>query len=258
MEAFLLLDAIGHLAAMSLAAIRQKAKMKPPILVLYGPGGIGKTTFASTMTGTVIVQCEDGIGKIECAHFPVAKTYNEFMNNMKSLLEEDHEYRTVAVDSLDWLEKLINEHVCEENGWQDISQPSFGKGYAATLKMWKEYLDVLNQLRDEKNMTILQIAHNEIKRIEDPTNDPHDKHQIKLYKRAADLVIEHADCVFFANYKIGTVQVKGKSGSMSTRTVAGDRKIFTQEAPGFQAKNRYGLPSEMPFEWNSIREEMLK
>lgn len=285
---------------MSLAAIRTKGKLKPPIIVLYGTGGIGKTTFAASMGknvvkdsegniiaenvtkekwskskagvedtypkdskwsgshGVIIVQCEDGIGKIECNHFDVAKTYKEFMDNLLSLLNEDHEYKTVAVDSLDWLEKLMKTHVCEENGWGDISQPAFGKGFTATLKLWEEYLEVLNRLRDEKNMTVLQIAHNEIKRIEDPTNDPHDKMQIKLYRKAADLVVEHADCVFFANYKIGTVQVKGKNGAMSTRTVAGDRKIFTQEAPGFQAKNRYGLPSEMPFEWAAIREEMLK
>ena len=108
----------------------------------------------------------DGIGKIECPHFPVAKTYKEFMDNLLSLLNEDHDYKTVAVDSLDWLEKLMKAYVCEENGWNDISQPAYGKGFAATLKLWEEYLEILNRLRDEKGMTILQIAHNEIKRFE--------------------------------------------------------------------------------------------
>jgi replication-associated recombination protein RarA len=87
---------------MSLANIRQKAKLKPPRFVLYGPGGIGKTTFASSMGKCIIVQAEDGIGKIENPHFDVAKTFTEFMDNLNSLLTEDHEYKSVAIDSLDW------------------------------------------------------------------------------------------------------------------------------------------------------------
>ena len=242
---------------MSLANIRQKAKLRPPILVLYGPGGIGKTSFGSTMNKPIIVQTEDGIGKIECPHFPVAKNYIEFMDNLKSLHEEKSEFKTVIIDSLDWLETLLQEYVCQQNGWQEISSPAYGKGYAAALEVWKEYLAMLNRLR-EKGFTILQIAHNEIRRYEDPTNEPHDRHQIKLHRKAADLVIEHSDAVFFANYKIGTIQVKGKSGGMTTKLKQGDRTIFTQESPGFQAKNRFALDPEMPFEWASIREAMLR
>ena len=92
---------------MSLANIRQKAKLKPPILVLYGPGGIGKTSFGATMNKPIIVQAEDGIGKIECPHFPVAKTYTELEGNLKSLIQEDSEFKTVIVDSLDWLENRL-------------------------------------------------------------------------------------------------------------------------------------------------------
>jgi hypothetical protein len=242
---------------MSLANIRQKAKLKPPIMVLYGPGGIGKTSFAATMNKTIIVQAEDGIGKIECAHFPVAKTYSEFEDNLKALIAEKSEYKTVCIDSLDWLETLMHEHVCIKNGWPDISSPAYGKGYAVTLEVWKEYLALLNELR-AKGFTILQIAHNEVKRYEDPSSEPHDRHQIKLHRKAADLVIEHSDAVFFANYKIGTIQVKGKGGGMTTKLKQGDRTIFTQETPGFQAKNRFGLDAEMPFDWSAIREQMLK
>lgn len=243
---------------MSLADIQSKAKLKPPKLVIYGPGGIGKTSFVATMDKAIIVQTEDGIGKIECDHFPVAKTYDEFIGRLNSLLEEDHKYKVIAIDSLDWLENLIHDHVCEQNGWNEIGAPAFGKGFAAALEVWKDYVKLLDDLRDQRNLTVVQIAHNTVKRYEDPANEPHDRHQIKLNNKAADLIIEHSDAVFFCNYKLGTVQVKGKGGGMTTKTIAGDRKIFTQEAPGYQAKNRYGLPAEMPFDWKTIREEMLK
>ena len=80
---------------MSLAAIQKKGKIKPPRLVIYGPGGIGKTSFAASMDKCIIVQSEDGIGKIECDHFPVAKTYEEFMGNLDSLLTEPHEFKVL-------------------------------------------------------------------------------------------------------------------------------------------------------------------
>jgi hypothetical protein len=242
---------------MSLVNIVRKAKLKPPIMVLYGPGGIGKTSFGATMNKPIIVQAEDGIGKINCPHTEVAKTYLEFQDNLKYFIDEDDEFKTIVVDSLDWLETLIHEHICEKNGWPDISSPAYGKGYASAIETWKEYLVLLNQLR-AKGYTILQIAHNEVRRYEDPSSEPHDRHQIKLHRKAADLVIEHSDAVFFANFKIGTIQKKGKGGGMTTHLKQGDRTIFTQQTPGFQAKNRFGLDAEMPFDWSAIREQMLK
>ena len=45
---------------------------------------------------------------------------------------------------------------------------------------------------------------------------------------------------------------------MTTKTVSGDRIIYTNEEPAFLAKNRYNLPDEIPMDWKIIREEMLK
>jgi hypothetical protein len=113
-------------------------------------------------------------------------------------------------------------------------------------------------LRDEKGMTVLQIAHNQIKRFESPEIEAYDRHELKLHRKAADLILEHSDCCFFANYKLGTVKVQGKGGQISTKATQGDRIIYTQERPAFLAKNRYGLEPEMPFDWSEIRKAMLK
>ena len=68
------------------------------------------------------------------------------------------------------------------------------------------------------------------KRYEDPSNEPHDRHEIKLHRKAADLIVEHSDAVFFANYKVGTVQVKGKMG-MTTKTSCWRQNNFLRAIP---------------------------
>ena len=242
---------------MSLANIRKKAKQKPPRIVLYGGAGIGKTFFAASMNKPIFVLTEDGMGKIEADHFPLATSFEDVLKNLQSLIDNDNDYKTLVVDSLDWLEPLIWDKACQDNNFKSIESVGYGKGYVEALKYWRIYLNLLNELR-EKGYTIMQIAHNQIKRFESPEIEAYDRHELKLHRKAADLILEHSDCCFFANFKLGTVQVKGKGGNMTTKAVAGDRVVYTVEKPAYLAKNRYALPESLPFDWETVRAEMLK
>ena len=242
---------------MSLSNIRMKTKLKPPRIVLFGSSGVGKTSFAASMNKPIFICTEDGLGKIEVPHFPLAKSFEDVMENLQSLINNENDYKTLVIDSLDWLEPLIWDKACQDNNWKSIEQPGYGKGYVETLKYWRIYINSLNELR-EKGFTIMQIAHNQIKRFESPEIEAFDRHELKLHRKAADLILEHSDCCFFANFKLGTVQVKGKGGTMTTKAVSGDRVIYTKESTAYLAKNRYGLPEMLPFVWETVREEMLK
>ena len=242
---------------MSLANIRKKAKQKPPRIVLYGGAGIGKTFFAASMNKPIFVLTEDGMGKIEADHFPLATSFEDVLKNLQSLIDNENDYKTLVVDSLDWLEPLIWDKACQDNNFKSIESVGYGKGYVEALKYWRIYLNLLNELR-EKGYTIMQIAHNQIKRFESPEIEAYDRHELKLHRKAADLILEHSDCCFFANFKLGTVQVKGKGGTMTTKAVAGDRVVYTVEKPAYLAKNRYALPESLPFDWETVRAEMLK
>eukprot|EP01047_Picozoa_sp_COSAG01_P022973 COSAG01_NODE_1383_length_10520_cov_83.640342_6_plen_242_part_00 len=241
---------------MSLANIKKKARQKAPRLVLFGGSGVGKTSFAASMNRPIFLLCEDGLGKIEVDHFPLALSFEDVLKNLQSLIDNDNDYKTLVVDSLDWLEPLIWDKACQDNNWKSIEQP-FGKGFTEALKYWREYVSLLNELR-EKGFTIMQIAHNQIKRFESPEIEAYDRHELKLHRKAAALILEHSDCCFFANYKLGTVQVKDKKGQLSSKAVQGERQIYTEERPAYLAKNRYDLPPVLPFDWKIVRGEMLK
>lgn len=240
--------------AFNLSAVSTAPTMKPPRLIVYGPHGIGKTTFASAAPAPILFPLEDGIGRLTIPHIPrdELKTYADVIGWLGSLLTNDHQYATVIIDSLDWLEPLVWAETCRRHGATDIEKigGGFGKGYVAASDVWREFFDALLSLRDQKSMQVILLAHTEIKRFDDPSADPYDRYQIKLQPRAAALAQEWADAVLFANFKSYTKTTDAGFNRKVTRGVGlGERVAYTEERPQHYAKNRYALPPEIPFSY---------
>ena len=243
--------------AISLAQLTRANTPKPPRILIHGVAGVGKTTFAAEASKPVFVQTEDGLGTIPAASFPLARTFEEVLESLASLYTEDHDFKTVVIDSVDWLEPLVWGKACRDNGWGSIEDAGYGKGYVAALSLWRQYIDGLNALRDDRGMTVVQIAHTDIKRFDSPEHDPYDRYVIKLHTRAAALMQEHSDIVLFANYRISTVKADvGFNKKVNRAMGSGERVIHTAERPAFLAKNRYGLPETLPLDWPSFVEAM--
>ena len=235
---------------MSLADIQTRAKAKPSIVIIYGPSGLGKTTLAVGSKNPIVLQTEEGLGiltkKRDIPHFKLAKDYDTVIRYLKSLVEaEKLDYNTLVIDSLDWLEPLIHAKTCEAHKQASIESFGYGRGYAEALKYFREVLDLVNRLRNEKKMRVVMIAHNQIKAFHDPSTEAYDRHELKLHKAASALVLEASDMCLFLNYKKGTVKVQGSKG-LTSKTVQSGRVLVTTESPAAVAKNRYGLPEEIP------------
>jgi hypothetical protein len=227
---------------MSLAAIQKKAKAKPSIVIIYGPSGLGKTTLAVGSKNPVVLQTEEGLGILtnnrDIPHFPLSKDYDTFHGYLKSLVDADElEYNTLVIDSLDWLEPLIHAKTCEAHKQPSIESFGYGRGYAEALKYWREVLDLVNILRNEKKMRIVMIAHNQIKAFHDPSTEAYDRHELKMHKAASALVLEASDMCLFLNYKKGTVKVQGSKG-LTSKTVQSGRILVTTESPACVAEKQ--------------------
>lgn len=243
--------------AMSLNQLTRANQPKPPRILIHGVAGVGKTTFAAEANAPVFVQTEDGLGTLAANHFPLARTLEEVMDALASLYTEAHDFKTIVVDSADWLEPLIWNKACRDNGWASIEDAGYGKGYVAALSLWRQYIDGLNALRDDRGMTVVQIAHTDIKRFDSPEHDPYDRYVIKLHNRAAALLQEHSDIVLFANYRISTVKADvGFNKKVNRALGSGERVIHTAERPAFLAKNRYGLPETLSLDWQAFAKAM--
>ena len=139
--------------------------------------------------------------------------------------------------------------MCKKNHVNAIDDIGYGKGYSMALEYWREYLGALNYLRDTKGMIIIEIAHAEIKRFENPETDAYDRYNIKLHKKAGELILEHSDIVLFANYFVGVKKEDGGFNKERKRAIgSGERILYTTERPAATAKNRYDLPQEIPFD----------
>ncbi len=235
---------------MSANDFRRSSGHKPPITIVHGTHGIGKTSLAASAPAPVFIQTEDGLGPIDApSYLPdgrMPRTLDEVMAGIGSLYEDEHDFKTLVLDSLDHLEPMIWAQACLDNAWENIEKAGYGKGYTAALDHWRAVFSALAMLRDDKGMGIILLAHTAIQRFESPETEPYDRYVIKLHKAASALVQEKADIVLFANYRVSTVSTDMGFKKKATRAVGnGDRILFTTERPAFLAKNRYSMPDQI-------------
>jgi hypothetical protein len=226
---------------------------QPPRIVLYGVHGVGKSTFAADCPSPIFIQTERGLDALEVDAFELATEWGDLHKAVDFLANNEHPYKTLAIDSLDWAEKLAFDKVCKEANVKAIGDIPFGRGYSQAEKLWREFLEALSYLNTHKKMLIVAIAHSQIKRFEDPEREGYDRYQLDLQAKAAALVAEWCDILGFATFD-KTIKTKdGKFGQQITKaSSSGDRILYLEERPAYDAKNRYGLPHELPLAWDAV------
>jgi len=227
----------------------------PEFITVYGIAGIGKSTFGSEFDAPIFVGPEQGSAHLDVARMSPPKNYAEVLLQIRELADvKKHEFKTVVVDSLDWIEPMVWAEACRKEGVESIEQigGGFGKGYIVAQKLWEEILSGLRTLREHCGMNIVLIAHAQVRPFNNPaTGTAYDRYQMKLHARAQNLFIEASDAVLFANYKVFT---KGKDGQKHSAFGDGARYMYTEQRPAFDAKNRFGLPPEMKFSYSEYRQ----
>jgi hypothetical protein len=258
--------------AISMSSLQSSTVLKPPRILIYGVPGVGKTVLGVNAPKPVFIRTEDGLdGKMPDGAlvldalsenggdtFPLCKTFEEVLECLAALANEEHDFKTLVVDSCDWLETLLQTYTAKKAGNASIEDEGYGKGYVNAKRYFHDlYLGGINYLRDEKNMTIVQIAHSAVIKFDAPEHDPYNRYEIKMHKHTSGLLQEHSDCILFASYKVATTKSDIGFNKKQNRAVGtGERILQTTDRPTQLAKNRYSMPDTIPMEWSAIAEHI--
>lgn len=226
----------------------------PPLpirAVVYGPEGIGKTTFASRWPKPIFIDLERGTGRLA-----VDRVYAGTVSEVESILAElatQDAYRTIVFDTADKLDQLMIRAVCDAGGKSGIEEFGFGKGYVFVAEKWGSFLDRLNRFSDRYKMHVVFLAHAALRKFEQPDETgSYDRWELKCAKQTCPLLKEWADTLLFANYK--TIVVEQDNGKK--KASGGKRVIYTSHHPCWDAKNRFEFPAELAMPAEKLPDEL--
>jgi len=226
--------------------VRKGPIQSPFKIVLYGLEGVGKSTFAADAPSPIFMDAEGSTEELDIQRLPTVESFTEALQAIDELTAEKHDYKTFVLDTADWFEAMVWEHVCAEANVKSIEDVGYGKGYVAALENWRTFLARLDALRTKRGMNIIILAHSHIRSFRNPAGEDYERYELKLNAKASSLIKEWPSAVLFARYQTCTHTDKNKR----TRAVGdGSRVLSTEPRPAWDAKNRYGLPGELPLSW---------
>lgn len=207
----------------------QKAKK----VVIYGPEGIGKSTFAARFPGAVFIDTEGSTNDMDVARLPRPTSWNMLFDEIEYIKTHTDECRTLVIDTIDWAELLCVEHICAVHNKKGIEDFGYGNGYVYTKEEFGRFLNKLSDLI-EVGINVVLTAHAQLRKFEQPDElGAYDRWELKLGKKTqsqtSPLVKEWADMLLFANYKTFSVAV-GKDGKKH-KGQGGKRTMYTQHHP---------------------------
>lgn len=240
---------------------RKSNPQKPPRVLIYGLEGVGKSTFGALSDAPVFISAEGGTDQLKNARgesvdeIPDVRTFDDVRKAIKNLTEQAHDFKTLVIDSADWVEKVCHQQIIGDSGLDIVRvNKGYGAGYRESEKLHKVLIDELTALREKRMMGVILTAHAHVKPVKDPSMvDDFDQFEIKCHEMVSSLWREWVDALGFARFKVFTK----KNDEGDARAFGdGSRTIHWLKNPAFQAKNRYGLPATMDFNLDAYQKFM--
>lgn len=221
-------------------------------VVIYGPEGIGKSTFAAQFPEPLFIDTEGSTKRLNVARLPAPDTWEEIGEEINYVRNNPAICKTLVIDTADWAERLCEASVCAKAKKHTIEDFGYGKGYTY---LSNEFAGLLKQLNAviRAGINVVIVAHAKLRKFEQPDElGAYDRWELKLSKFVAPMLKEWADAVLFANYKTYTV----KTDNDKYKAAGGERVMYTAHHPCWDAKNRYGLDAETRFSYEVIRQHI--
>ncbi len=223
-------------------------------VVLYGPEGIGKTLFAAKFPDPIFIDTEGSTKNYDVKRFDRPSSWQAIKDVIK-FVKNNKPCKTLVIDTFDWAEALCLEYICSSHNKKGIEEFGYGNGYVYEKEEVGRFLNSLDEIISV-GINVVLTAHAQLKKFEQPDEmGAYDRWELKLGKKTSSqispLVKEWADMVLFANYETFAVQTD-KDGK-KFKAQGGNRVMFTQHHPCWDAKNRFGLAEKLPLDYKEIQ-----
>ena len=236
---------------MSKYSVTTGVQPAPVKTVLYGPEGIGKSTFASHFPDPVFIDTEGGTKRLDVARLPQPTSWAMLLDEVAEVRKGNVPCGTLVLDTADWAERLCIQAVCARAKVNGIEDFGYGKGYTYVKEEFGKLLDALEEVL-QAGHNVVVLAHAAITKFEQPDAvGNYDRWSMKTSKQVAPLLREWCDMLLFANYKT-VVEKVGDGKNAKSKASGGRRVLYTAHHPCWDAKNRFDLPEEVPFDYASI------
>lgn len=239
--------------------ITSTTQQLPNRYILHAVEGWGKTSFGAQFPKPLFMQSrgETGLETLidsgllpPTPHTPEITQWADAMYTLEFLQTEQHDFQTLVVDTINGMERLCHEHVCERDfggRWGNDGFASYGKGPQVAANEWKQLLIACDALREKKRMRILFLCHTKVGTFNNPMGANYDRFSPEMAKETWGMTHKWADCVFFGNFESVIVggQMEGKQPRKGKGIGGRTRVLYTVRHDAYDAKNRLNLPPDI-------------
>lgn len=223
--------------------------------LIYGVEGVGKTTLAAQFPDPLFIDCEGGTDFMDdVARFPRPTSWQQLIMEVQQVIQDPSCCKTLIIDTIDWAEAKAIEQICAAYQVKGIEDFGWSKGYTYLHEEIGRLLNLLNDVRD-KGIHVVLTAHMNIRTVTLPDEQgSYDRYELKLKSAKngnnCQLVKEWADIVLFLNFKQFVVE---DSKTKKAKVTGGRQRVmYANHTAAWDAKNRFGLPDELPLDFKSI------
>ena len=243
----------------TLSQVVRNTLHKPPFITLHGGAGVGKTSFAASAPNVIFIPVEDGLGALDVATFPEPKTAEEVTMMIQTLLNEDHGYQWLVIDSLTSLEKKLWKDLAKKGNVDSIEDfgGGYGKGYTRAVEWTTQLINDLRALRERKGMGIILIAHSKVSTFNPPDKGSYDQYALNVNAKMADFIHTQADIVAYCELEqLIRQEDKGFGREQGKVTETGRRVLHCYSSQKYTSKNRYGIQGPINMDWNVLMDHV--
>lgn len=224
---------------------------KPVKVCVYGVEGIGKTTFASQFPEPLFFDLDKGSAQLDVSRVTDITSWPLLMSNIKEVYDNPIICKTLVIDTADAAERMCIDYICGKCNKKGIEDFGYGAGYTYLTEEFARFLVQLDACIGQ-GINVVVLAHAVLKTVTLPEEmGTYDHWELKLSSKTtnkvAPLVKEWADLLLFANYKTILVEDGARK-----KAAGGKRIMYTTHTTFADAKNRFSLAEELPFDYNEI------